>query len=177
MNGCREHAAENPIYPRSLWTRTKSQRWVFVVVPCLSATVYMLMRDAYVTGGHNFLSSIVPQSFSANEVVFYSNETSYIDHMKAVLKGCGEICQTDMPGIPSLYHDYIEKQVNCKAILSNPAIDAMMGDPEPPSTIPTEMMDDFTYGGKVRFTFFDQGIFNQRYLGKKVSGRPPNACV
>ena len=118
--------------------------------------------------GNSFLSHIISSSFSTKEVVFYSNETSYVDHMKAVSAGCGDICRIDMPGMPSLYHNYIEKEVNCKALLSNPAIDAIMGDPEPPSIIPSDMMDAFTYGGKVRFTFFDQGIFNQRYLGKKV---------
>lgn len=88
--------------------------------------------------------------------------------MQASLKGCGDICRIDMPGRASLYHDYIEKEVNCKAILSNPAIDAAMGDPEPPATIPTEMMDAFTYNGKVKLSFYADKLFNQRYLGKKV---------
>jgi len=88
--------------------------------------------------------------------------------MQAVLEGCEDICRIDMPGEASLYHDYIEKQVNCKAILSNPAIDAVMVDPEPPVTIPTEMMDAFTYEGKVKLSFYAEKLFNQRYLGKEV---------
>jgi len=88
--------------------------------------------------------------------------------MQAALEGCEDICRIDMPGEASLYHNYIEKKVNCKAILSNPAIDAVMGDSEPPATIPIEMMDAFTYEGKLNFSFYKDKLFNERYLGKEV---------
>jgi hypothetical protein len=88
--------------------------------------------------------------------------------MQALLKGCGGICRIDMPDRASLYHDYIEKEVNCREMLTNPAIDAAMGDTEPPAIIPTEMMDAFTYHGKVKLSFYADELVNQRYLEKKV---------
>jgi hypothetical protein len=149
-----------------------SGKYFFFVLVCISV-IYLVLDGAHMPDGHMLVADTVPSSFSIQEVVIFSNETSYVDHMQAALEGCADICRIDMPGEASLYHNYIEKQVNCKAILSNPAIDAVMGDPEPPVTIPTEMMDAFTYGGKVTLSFYADGnnnkkLFNQRYLGKEV---------
>ena len=142
------------------------QRHVFFLVSV--AVTYFMWYWANNLNGHKFGTDVASSFASTQEVVIFSNKTSYGDHMQASLKGCGDICRIDMPGRPSLYHDYIEKEVNCKAILSNPAIDAGMGDPEPPDIIPTEMMDAFTYNGKVELSFYADELFNQRYLGKKV---------
>ena len=106
---------------------------------------------------------------TTGDVTFDSTKHSYIDHMNAVLKGCGDICRADMNGVPSLYHDYIEKEVDCVSLLSNPTIDAKMGDLKPPRVIPGEMLDAFTYNRQVGISPFDGGILNQRYLGKQVS--------
>jgi hypothetical protein len=59
--------------------------------------------------------------------------------------------------------NYIEEKVNCKAILSNPAIDAVMGDSEPPATIPIEMMDAFTHEGRVMKGASGQNFWVRRY--------------
>ena len=74
-----------------------------------------------------------------------------------------------MNGAPSLYHDFIEKELDCVSLLSNPTIDAKMGDLKPPGVIPGEIFDAFTYNGQVGISPFDGGILNQRYLGKQVS--------
>lgn len=165
MNGVN---AERQNDIETLGKRVKGQRHVLFVVLVSIAAIYLLTGDAHVPDGHTFEADIVPSSFLIQEVAILPNETSYVDHMQAVLEGCADICRIDMPGEASLYHDYIEKQVNCKAILSNPAIDAVMVDPEPPVTIPTEMMDAFTYEGKVKLSFYADKLFNQRYLGKEV---------
>jgi len=154
--------------PKTLRTRVKAQRQVLFLVLASVAVTYLVTDSSHISDGHTFVTDIVPSSFSIQEMIIFSNETSYVDHMQATLEGCADICRIDMPGEASLYHDYIEKQVNCKAILSNPAIDAVMGDPEPPATIPTEMMDAFTYEGKVKLSFYADKLFNQRYLGKEV---------
>ena len=96
-------------------------------------------------------------------------KTRHQKHMDAVLEGCGDICRIDMKGVPSLFHNYMEKLFDCKALLMNEAIDAAMTDPEPPNTIPEEMMDAFTYGGQVQLgRYFADKVFNDRYLGKQV---------
>ena len=158
---------------QTLWTRVKSQRQILFLLLVSIAVTYLLKDRVHMSDGHMFVTNDGTSSLPTQEVVIFSNGTSYVDHMQAARKGCADICRIDMPGEASIYHDYIEKQVNCKAILSNPAIDAIMGDPEPPATIPTEMMDAFTYGGKVTLSFYaddnnNKKLFNQRYLGKEV---------
>lgn len=96
------------------------------------------------------------------------SENPYKRHMEAVKNGCGDICKIDMEGSPSLFHDYIEKEVDCLSLLSNPAIDATMTDVNPPTLIPEEMLDAFTYHGQVPVRPYSGGILNQRYLGKEV---------
>lgn len=97
------------------------------------------------------------------------DESYHHAHMKAVLAGCGDICRVDMVGEPSLYFDHIEKDVDCHALMTNAAIDAPMAAAEPPHEIPSEMVDAFTYGGKVQLTPYFSGILNQRYMGNEAS--------
>ena len=54
------------------------------------------------------------------------------------------------------------------SLLKNPAIDAAMKEQRPPASIPEVMLDYFSYGGKVQMKFWET-IFNQRYMGGKVS--------
>jgi len=98
-----------------------------------------------------------------SEVV--SMEGDYTDHINAVLEGCGDICSIQCTdAVPSLYFDYIEKQVDCMSLLTNPAIDAAMKEERPPASIPEEMLDFFSYSGKVQMKFWGY-ILNQRYMG------------
>lgn len=100
------------------------------------------------------------------------NETKYHAHMKAVLKGCKDICRVDMSGEPSLYFDHIKKDVDCHALMINEHIDAPMADAHPPGEIPFEMVDAFTYGGRVKLLPWKDGVSNQRYMGNEVSLHP-----
>lgn len=89
-------------------------------------------------------------------------------HIRAVLQGCGDICRVDMTGTPSLCFDHIEKEVDCQELMANAAIDAPMKDLEPPDISPPEMVDAFTYGGKINVVPFTGGVLNQRYMGNQV---------
>lgn len=55
-----------------------------------------------------------------------------------------------------------------EALTTNAAIDALMIDAEPPTKLPPEMMDAFTYGGKVEFVPYHGGFWNQGYMGDKA---------
>lgn len=96
------------------------------------------------------------------------SESYYHAHMKAVLQGCGDVCRVDVHGEPSTYFDYIEKNVDCQAIMTNAAIDAPMVAMEPPGTLPLEMVEAFTYGGKIKIVPHQAGVLNQRYMGNQV---------
>ena len=93
-----------------------------------------------------------------------SKKESQSFHLTKVLHGCGEICDYNIQGTPGPFFDYIEKSVNCKELWMNEAIDASMVEGTPPSSIPENMLDGFTYGGKVPIIPFHT-LLNQRYLG------------
>lgn len=101
----------------------------------------------------------------------YSHHTHLISSKKnlsrldKILQGCGDVCNHSIQGVPSLYFDYIEKVVNCQELWMNEAIDENMIEENPPAMIPDNMMDGFTYGGKVPIGS-NVVILNQRYLGK-----------
>jgi len=74
-----------------------------------------------------------------------------VAHLARVLKGCGQICDTSMTGKSSKFFDQILKQVDCRALWSNDAID----EPRPPGVapdLPKDLEMLFTYGGKVQLT-------------------------
>lgn len=91
-------------------------------------------------------------------------------HLEAVLEDCGDVCNIEQIGEPSLFFNHIKKKVNCDALMTNAAIDAVMKEPEPPKSIPGEMLDAFTYGGKIPVKYWlpNEQIFNQRYLSKEA---------
>lgn len=104
-----------------------------------------------------------------NEIqkILQKNETNKIvQHMNSVLNGCSEICNNDMVGDSDMFFNYIEKKIDCKGLWMNQAIDATMTD-DPPSVIPLEMLDGFTYGGKVPIKPWSS-LLNQRYLGQSA---------
>lgn len=87
-------------------------------------------------------------------------ESPYLKHMEEVKKGCEDICRYDIKGTPSKFYDYKEKKVNCPALLTNEAIDRPMSG-SPPAKIPDELMDDFSYGGKVPVTMWKNGVLHE----------------
>lgn len=120
------------------------------------------LKRAYATNGQQIENTAHSQQEQ-------HRESPYKRHMEAVQIGCGDVCKIDMVGSPSLFHDYIEKEVDCRSLLSNSAIDATMVEANPPKTIPDEMLDAFTYNGQVPLRPWSDRLLNQRYLGKEVS--------
>jgi hypothetical protein len=106
-----------------------------------------------------------PKKFTSNAMLLDKNKN--MTHIEKVLEGCGEICDYNIDGTPSLFFDYIKKDVDCQALWMNEAIDATMVEDTPPAKIPDNMSNDFTYGGKVRVVPYST-ILNQRYLGKSA---------
>jgi hypothetical protein len=150
-----------PIF-RRLWAT-----WIFTAIICFYLCQVILRQTAQKPGAARAISdrlyrlAVLPGSADGAE-------TDYHAHMKAVLQGCNDICRVDMRGEPSLYFDYIQKEVDCHALMTNAAIDAPMADATPPEKIPAEMVDAFTYGGKVELIPYFGGILNQRYMGNQV---------
>ena len=81
----------------------------------------------------------------------------YLQHLAAVLEGCGEICDLGMQGTPSLFFDYVSKAFDCMAIGANPAIDEAGFETPPPREMPQGMREAFTYGGRVPvgYSYYD----------------------
>lgn len=85
------------------------------------------------------------------------------ENMFKQLKGCGDICSIQDSGKKSIYYNYIEKNINCESIMTNPSIDAsMIGDP--PDDIPHRMMNYFLYDGNVAYRKFASKPLHEVYL-------------
>ena len=56
--------------------------------------------------------------------------------LKSIRDSCGEVCDTDKEGIDGKYYKFIQKNINCEAIFSNPDIDAAGEFHVPPKKIP-----------------------------------------
>ena len=91
-----------------------------------------------------------------------STDQRYEKHLMQVMDGCGEICDTNIRGLPSLFFDHIKKKLDCIAIGTNAAIDAAGFEDPPPKTIPENMMDAFTFSGRIGINL---AYDNSKYLG------------
>lgn len=96
-----------------------------------------------------------------------TNVSGVVQRMNEVRRGCSEICNNDLKGSQSVFFDFIEKQVDCRGLWMNEAIDKAMEEPTPPSWIPEEMVGAFTYGGRVPVRPWPE-VLNNRYLGKSA---------
>ena len=85
----------------------------------------------------------------------------YQKHMYNIEEGCGEICDLDLEGRPSLFFNYIAKRFDCQALGTNAALDASGWEYPPPREIPEPMRAAFTFDGKIKVSSF---YFDQRYL-------------
>jgi len=75
--------------------------------------------------------------------------TSYDDpkYRAAILKGCGEICNTAPSGTPSKYFNETRKQVDCMSLYGNTWNDAPAPVWPSPSQPPLNFSADYTMGG------------------------------
>ena len=53
-------------------------------------------------------------------------------NLNLIKKSCGEVCDTNITGIPSEPYDIIQKNIQCKALFENPVLDAASQYDEPP---------------------------------------------
>ena len=81
-----------------------------------------------------------------------SSKQIYADlrqNLALIRESCGEVCDTTKTGVPDKYYDFIEKEVNCKALFENDLIDRPSELPRPPKKIPKYLLDDYTYNGRL----------------------------
>lgn len=150
------------------WLKSGHVRtFAIILVPFVLCYILFFVpaKHSYETAGPHLHETVLSQQ----DIYAPDSKTLYKRHMEAVQIGCGDICKVDNAGSPSLFHNFIEKKVDCRSLLSNPAIDATMTEANPPETIPEEMLDAFTYNGQVPVRPWSSKILNQRYLGKEVS--------
>jgi len=92
-------------------------------------------------------------------------EQRYQDHLNALKLGCGEICQDDQIGVPSLFFNYIAKpNFQCYLLCTNAAIDRGSLESHSPRKLPGSMLGLFTYNGRVPLVPFHE-FLDQQYLG------------
>ena len=53
-------------------------------------------------------------------------------NLNSIKKSCGEVCHTNITGIPSEPFDTIQKNIQCGALFENPILDAASQYDEPP---------------------------------------------
>ena len=87
----------------------------------------------------------------------------------SVLDGCGQICEMDIPGIPSLFFNFTKKVLNCPVLWTNQEIDMSRIDPPTPLIeLSSDFLGDLTYNGKVSI-FPYMALMDQKYLGGDAS--------
>ena len=87
-------------------------------------------------------------------------------HVELARQGCGEVCDTSKRGAPSLFVDHIEKAFDCRALMSNAAIDAGRVGGGGAQPMPLAMRPLYSYQGRVPVTF--NNLMDQLYLGSSA---------
>ena len=82
----------------------------------------------------------------------------------ALLKDCGEICQTGKVVGKDQYFEFIEKKIDCTAIFHE--LPSGMTISPPPQDIPKELVEEYSLGGAVRLS---HRYFNETQTGGKLN--------
>jgi hypothetical protein len=92
------------------------------------------------------------------------NATSYEDpaYRDAMLRGCGELCNTSILGTPSLFFNETRKRFDCMALYANRDNDAPAPVWPSPVGIPLNLWDDYKMGNR--------SWIHQWYIEEKYSG-------
>lgn len=93
-------------------------------------------------------------AFLNRKWIFSSKSDTTNEYLDKLRVGCSDICNTDLKGSKSLYFDEIKKKVDCIGIWKNTDIDKPRSGPAP--SIPPEMMQYFSYGGRIKICHFHQ---------------------
>ena len=59
---------------------------------------------------------------SARNLDFYVDKNDYIDNL---LRGCGDVCNTSITGMPSKFFNFVKKEVDCVGLFRNRNADAV----------------------------------------------------
>ena len=75
--------------------------------------------------------------------------------LKSIKESCGDVCNHRIDGKPdNQYFDFVEKDINCMALFTNPDIDANSEFEYPLSEIPQWLLADYNYGGYVPISYY-----------------------
>ena len=75
--------------------------------------------------------------------------------LKSIKESCGDVCNHRIDGQPdNEYFDFVEKEINCMALFTNPDIDASSEFEFPPAEIPKWLLADYNYGGYVPISYY-----------------------
>ena len=87
----------------------------------------------------------------------------------SVLHGCGQICELNITGTPSLFFNFIRKDFECAIMWSNPVIDeSRIGPPIPLDQLPLEFLNHLTFNAAVPIRPYGPPM-DQAYLGGTAS--------
>ena len=87
-------------------------------------------------------------------------------YLNAILRDCGQLCNTSRKGLPGPYFDRVTAPIECMALFENDYIDLGHGKPVAPKDFPPELMDGYTMGGRIRL---EKVYYNNLYLGRTNS--------
>lgn len=108
---------------------------------------------------------------NATESIFYGAvlKASFNFSFPSVLNGCGQVCQSDIAGVPSLFFNFIRKDFECESMWKNQEIDQERdGPPTPLAELSAELMSDFTMNSSLPIVPYVT-LMDQKYLGSEAS--------
>ena len=70
--------------------------------------------------------------------------------LNAILRDCGQLCDTSRKGSPGPYFDHVIAPIDCMALFKNDYIDLGHGQSVAPKEMPIELADAYTMGGRIR---------------------------
>ena len=132
---------------------SKSTRpiWFNVV---LTAALVLVIFTAYKYVLINFHQNIT--KFKGVSIKTTANRYENLKRtLKSINESCGDTCNQRINGEPdNQFFDFVEKEINCMALFTNPDIDASSEFEYPPSEIPKWLLADYNYGGKVPISYY-----------------------
>jgi hypothetical protein len=86
--------------------------------------------------------------------------------LNAILRDCGQLCDTSRKGSPGPYFDHVTAPIDCMALFKNDYIDLGHDQSVAPKEMPIQLVDAYTMGGRIRTGTL---YFNEQFLGQKQS--------
>lgn len=98
-----------------------------------------------------------------------TSDAYYTCRRAELLRGCSEICDTNILGTPAKHFNFASKHVDCNGIWMNEETDASLGDGQwpPPDYPPPTLLADYEQEGRV------QVVKNTRYAERFLGSNHP----